>query len=90
MTTLTLFAPQNNQNFQFNPTLDGVTYIAICTFNIYSQRYYISIYDSSRTLITYFPIVGSPDEADINLIFGYFITSTLIYRESTGNFEVSP
>jgi hypothetical protein len=90
MTTLTFFNPQPNQNFTFQPTLDGITYVAVCTYNIYSQRYYITIYDTSRNVILYQPIIGSPPDFDINLIFGYFKTSTLIYRAITGNFEVSP
>jgi hypothetical protein len=70
--------------------LDGVIYIAVCTYNVFSQRYYISIYDTSRNLILYQPVIGSPVDANINLVFGYFKTSTLIYRAITGNFEVSP
>lgn len=90
MTTLTFFNPQPNQSFTFSPILDGITYIAICTYNIYSERYYLSIYDTSRTLILYQPLIGSPVGFDINLVYGYFKISTLIYRVSTGNFEVSP
>jgi len=89
MTTLTLFNPQSNQVFQFNPTLDGVTYVAQCPFNIYAQRYYLNIFDTSRNLIVATPLTGSPDDFDINLLFGYF-SSTLIYRVSSGNIEVSP
>lgn len=90
MTTFTFFNPQNNQNFTFSPVLDGITYLGVCTFNIYAQRYYLSIYDTSRNLILYTPIIGSPDKKDINMIFGFFNTSTLIYRVSSGNFEVTP
>ena len=90
MTTLTYFNPQPTQNFSFSPTLDGVNYVAVCTFNIYGQRYYISIYDTSRNLIMIRPITGSPDNFDINLAFGYFTTSTLVFRVSPGNFEVTP
>ena len=88
--TLIAFNPSPNANFQFNPVLDGITYIAICTWNIYSEAYYISIYNSSRTLIVNRPIVASPDNYNINLVFGYFITSTLVYRASSGNFEITP
>ena len=90
MTTLIYFDPQSTVNFQFNPVLDGINYIAVCTWNSYSSRYYISIYDSSRTLIVSRPIIGSSNDYDINLVFGYFTSSTLVYRASTGNFEINP
>jgi hypothetical protein len=90
MTTFIQFNPQQNQNFQFNPTLDGVPYVAVVTWNIYGMRYYISVYDISRNLISYIPLVGSPDNYDINLMFGYFTSSTLVYRVSSNNFEISP
>ena len=88
--TIILFNPQSTSNFQFNPVLDGVTYVAVCTWNIYSPRYYISIYDTSRNLIVSRPIIGSPDDYDINLLFGYFKTSKLIYRVSSASFEITP
>jgi hypothetical protein len=90
MTTFVQFNSSQYANFQFNPTLDGVTYTAICTFNVYSSRYYISIYNSNGTLIVINPIVASPDDFDINLVFGYFQTSTLLYRASSNNFEINP
>jgi len=90
MTTLVNFNPSANANFQFSPTLDGINYTAICTYNIYGQRYYLNIYNNSNTLIVTVPIVASPNNYGINLIFGYFKTSTLIYRASSNNFEISP
>jgi hypothetical protein len=90
MTTLVKFNPSANANFQFNPTLDGVDYIAVCTWNAYAPRYYISIYDTARTLIMIRPIIGSPDDYDINIIFGYFTTSKMVYRVSSNQFEITP
>lgn len=90
MTTLTQFSFTTNNNFQFNPTLDGLPYIAICTWNIYSPRYFISIYDTFNNLILSRPVVASPDDYDINLVEGYFTTSKLVYRGSSNNFEVTP
>lgn len=89
MTTFVQFKPSQFANFQFSPTLDGISYTAICTWNIYAPRYYISIYDNNGTLIVTNPIVGSPDNFDINLVYGYF-QSTLVYRVSSNNFEISP
>jgi hypothetical protein len=90
MTTFTTFTPSNISPFQFSPTLDGITYNAICTWNVYSERYYINIYTQTRTLIMSRPIIGSPNNYDINLLFGYFKTSTLVYRTSSNQFEVTP
>jgi hypothetical protein len=89
MTTYVNFNPSPNANFQFNLTLDTFSYVAICTFNIYSQRYYINIYDTYGNLIVARPVIGSPDNYDIDLILGYF-TSTLVYRVSSQNFEINP
>lgn len=90
MTTIVNFAPAATANFQFNCTLDGASYVAVCTYNNYSPRYYISIYDSFRNLIMIRPIIGSPDDYDINILFGYFTTSKMIYRVSSSNFEITP
>jgi len=90
MTTFTTFTPSAVSPFQFNPTLDGTTYIATCTWNVYGERYYINIYTQTRTLVMSRPIIGSPNNYDINLLFGYFKNSTLVYRTSSNQFEVTP
>ena len=90
MTTFVQFNPSPYANFQFNPELDGTSYTATCTWNIYSSRYYINIYDNYGTLIVTNPLIASPDDFDINLVYGYFQTSRLVYRESSNNFEVIP
>ncbi len=90
MTTFTTFVTSSVAPFQFNPTLDGTTYIATCTWNVYGERYYINIYTQTRTLVMSRPIIGSPNNYDINLLFGYFKNSTLVYRTSSNQFEVTP
>jgi len=90
MTTLTLFAPGNNQNFSFQPTLDGLQYSAVVTWNLFGQRWILNIYTLQGTLVLQKPLTGSPNGYDINLVGGYFTTSTLVFRERTNNFEVSP
>lgn len=90
MTTLTLFSPSPNIIFQFSPTLDNNTYNITVTWNLFGQRWYINIFNLSNTLILSTPLIGSPDNYDINLVAGIFMTSTLIFRQSTQNFEVSP
>ena len=90
MTTIISFNPAPTANFQFNPTLDGSDYVAICSWNAYGQRYYISIYDNASTLIMSRPIIGSPNDDDINLLIGFFTTSTMVYRVSSSVFEINP
>jgi len=90
MTTYTAFTPTAQAAWQFQPTLDGNTYTVIATWNIYRQDYYISIYDLSGNMIVMLPLIGSPPDSDINLVAGYFTTSTLVFRVSTQQFEVTP
>lgn len=90
MTTFIQFDPASTANFQFNPVLDGITYVAICTYNSYGQRYYFSIYDNNGALIVSRPIIASPPDYAINLVFGYFKTSTLVYRYNSRVFEITP
>jgi hypothetical protein len=84
------FTPSATSAFQFNPTLDGLPYVATCTWNIYGQRYYVNIYNSFNTLVMSRPIIASPDNYDINLLKGYFTTSSLVYRASSNNFIITP
>lgn len=88
--TVIPFNQTSTANFQFNPVLDGITYVAICTYNSYSPRFYINIYDSSGSLIMTRPIIGSPDDNDVNILFGYFTTSKMVYRVSSNSFEITP
>lgn len=90
MTTFVTFAPSSIAPFQFNPILDNVAYVAICPWNVYGQRYYLTIYTNSGQLVLSIPIVGSPNNYDINLLFGYFRNSTLVYRTSSNTFEINP
>lgn len=90
MTTIIPFDQTSTANFTFQPQLDGNSYVAVCTYNAYAPRFYISIYDTARNLIMVRPIVGSPDDYDINLLFGYFNTSQLVYRVSSNSFEITP
>lgn len=84
---ITPFAPSTSSNFQFSATLDGNPYTVICTFNTYGQRYYINVFDTTQARVLTRPVVGSPDDYDISLTLGFF-TTKIVYRASTGNFEV--
>ena len=91
-TTLIPFQPNASASppFQTTVTLDGSTYTLSCFWLVMSQRWYFSLVDSNQNTILFRPITGSPETADLNMVFGYFTTSTLVYRSSTGNLEVTP
>lgn len=90
MTTYIPFQASTNSAFQFKATLDGLSYTIVVTWNLHGQRYYVSIYDASSTLLICEPLISSPPTSDISMLGPLNFTSTLIYRDSTGNFEVSP
>lgn len=90
MTTYTQFVPSVTQNFTFQPTLDGQIYNVVITWSLFGQRWLVNVYDLSANLICAMPLRSSPTNYDINIIGGFFNTSTLIYREGTKNFEVTP
>lgn len=90
MTTFVDFQPSQQAAFQFQPTLDSTVYSAVVTWNIFGRRYYFNLYDLSGVLVVSLPLIGSPSDADIDLVKGYFDTSTLVYREANKQFEITP
>lgn len=76
--------------FQTIVTLDSASYSLACFWNISGQRWYFSISDLSGNLMWNGPLVGSPIAADIPLAPGVFQTSVILFREDSGNFEISP
>ena len=159
------FTPPPRAPFRFNPTLDGAQYAAQVTWNVFSQRWYLTLTGSTGRILT-IPLTGSPDampiaalswagvrrealltaaaphgqavgtvvvrtvsgtlpaayagafpmravsplqlaypldidpvggastpglvSEDVNLVEGYFTTSTLVFRQSSRQFEVNP
>lgn len=79
----------NFGNFEFTATLDGNSYSIIVTWSIYAQRYYVNILRTDNTLVLSIPLIGSPNDYDISMTAGYF-TSTLVYREYSRQFEITP
>lgn len=78
MTTIVPFNPQPTAVFRFSPVLDGVTYSATVTWNIYGQRYYLNIYTVDGTLKLSIPLIASPNSG--------FVAST---QEQTVSIETS-
>jgi hypothetical protein len=71
-------------------TLDGASYLGSVTWNISAQRYYFTLTDSTGATTWNGPLIGSPLGYDIPLAPGIFTTSKIVWREDTGNFEVTP
>jgi hypothetical protein len=90
MATLIQFTPTITENFSFLPTLDGQQYAATVYWSLFGQRWILSLYTLQNVLVVQKPLTASPDDYDINLVAGYFKNSTLIYRDSTNNFEINP
>ena len=90
MTTIVQFQPTISQPFQFNPVLDGTSYVATCPWSLTGQRFYLKITTQNGQLIVNRSLVGSPLTYDIDLLVGLGFASTLVLRESTLAFEVTP
>jgi len=88
-TTYTAFTPSPYAPFSFKPTLDGQVYQATVSWSLFGRRWYLSVTTLSGQLIFMKALTASPPNVDINLLFGYFKTSTMVFRASTQNFEVT-
>jgi len=82
--------PTTAPPFSTTVTLDGASYTLSTTWNVYRGDWYMGLTDQSGNLLIFQPLIGSPDSANIYLAPGLFKTSTLLYRVSTGNFEIGP
>lgn len=92
MTTFIQFQPQSNAAppFQAPVTLDGSTYNLACFWSLVSARWYFSLTDQMGVVIYSGAMTGSPDDYDFLLAPSVFQTSTILYRETTGNIEINP
>ncbi len=66
MTTYFPFAPSRRNVPQFAPTLDGQQYSCTCSWNLFGQRYYLTCFDQTGTLVFSKPVVDTPAAAPIN------------------------
>ena len=79
---MTVYAVPNAvaQALQYELTLDGNSYVSTIYWNIFGQRYYISIADQYGNSIVNMPMIGSPvDTTAINMLAGYFTTTAMYY-----------
>jgi hypothetical protein len=59
VSTFVQFVPSTTAAFTFQPVLAGVTYNATVTWNTFSQRYYLNLYDQNSNLIVCRPVSSS-------------------------------
>lgn len=90
MTTYVLFQPSPDAPFSFTATLDGDSYGMTVSWNVFGQRWYLTCLGTNGQVIFHMPLIGSPDEFDINLLGGYFEASFMVFREYPRRFEISP
>lgn len=90
--TIIAFTPVETATpmFQAQVTLDGSPYLLQVNLQQYSQRFYMMLTDGNGNVAWNGAFLGSPADFDIPLAAGVFETSTIIYRESTGNIEITP
>ena len=92
MTTIVQYNPLpfSSPPFQANFVLDGANYSGVARWNFAAQRAYFTLTDASGNVTWSGPLIGSPPNYDIPLALGIFQSSTILYREGAGQFEVNP
>jgi hypothetical protein len=90
--TITAFTPNTRTIFGFQATLDGALYNVTVPWNVSRQGWYVKIMDGSGNLTVNTALVGSPPppQNGVNLVGGYFTTSTMFYYPASGTFVVTP
>lgn len=90
--TTTTFSPTASAVFGFQATLDGVLYSVTVPWNVSRQDWYLQVRGAQGGLVANVPRVGSPPppQNGVNLVGGYFTTSTMYYYPDSGTFVVTP
>jgi hypothetical protein len=81
------FAPSQAQPFTFQPVLDGAVYTVTAPWNLFGQRYYVTVRTLQGARVCTVPLIGSPNDYDINILGGYF-TALLVFRADQQQFQV--
>ncbi|MGK0739948.1 hypothetical protein ACSFCX_00105 [Yokenella regensburgei] len=88
MTTTIPFKPDGKTPFSFQATVGGAKLFGTVPYNQYANRYYLRLTDGQGQVVWYVPLVGSPDDYDINLAHPY-APGALVYRVSSNQFEAT-
>lgn len=92
MTTITIPLAYNAP-INFQATLDGYNYTCTVYYLYYAQRSYINIQDQYGNTIVNMALVGSSTTAGVspvNLVAGYFTTSTIYYYPADQVLVIAP
>lgn len=90
MTAIIPFTPTSAGPQQFGATLDGTNYICTVTWNVSRQGWYLNVYTTTNALVVSRALIASPPNAGVNLLFGYFQISTMVFDDTTQAFWVWP
>lgn len=82
------FNENSDTQFSFQCTVNNNNLFVSVPFNNYSNRYYVKINDNAGNTKVFMPLIGSPDDYDINLAIP-FEPGKLIYRISMSRFEAT-
>lgn len=88
MSTNIPFRPNGRTPFTFQASVGGVRVFGSVPYNLYSNRYYVRLTDGQGRVISNVPLVGSPDNFDINLALPCS-PGMLVYRVSKNQFEAT-
>lgn len=83
------FTGNEQESMAFTPVLDGTVYNCQIKWNLAAQRWYLLITDNSGNTILNTALVGSTVASSINLIYGVFTSTTMVWREKNGQIEVT-
>lgn len=86
MTSISFNPVNASPPFSAQFILDGKSYLAVGSWNLFAQRWMLSLTSESGDLAWAGPIIGSPPDYDIELAPGVF-TSKIIFRSEV--FEIS-
>jgi len=88
--TVVNFVQPPSAAFSFQATLDGNAYTVSVPWNLYGQRYYVLVSTLSGTLVVALPRISGTTANPLNLVAGYFTTSTLWWNDQNQQFTVTP
>jgi hypothetical protein len=92
MATAYPFQPSASGSFQFAPTLNGILYTGIVTWNLYGQtRPYLNLYLANGSVwVLTTAIVNSTAAQPINLVAGYIPGAFLYFDVLNTQFVTVP
>lgn len=88
MTISIPFKPDGKAPFNFQATVGGARVFGTVPYNLYANRYYLKLADGQGNVVAFVPLIGSPDNFDINLALP-FAPGKLVYRISSNQFEAT-